>query len=65
MLREAGPLKSADDAQRFAAGWLAPRQDQVAAISRTIADIDAAGEPWTFAKLTIVNAALRELAQPH
>jgi hypothetical protein len=23
--------------------------------------IEAAGEPWSFAKLTIVNAALREL----
>ena len=31
--------------------------------SRTIEEIEASGGSWTFAKLTIANAALRELAE--
>jgi hypothetical protein len=27
-----------------------------------ISDIEGSGEPWSFAKLTIVNAAMRHLA---
>ena len=29
---------------------------------RTVDEIESGGGPWTFAKLTIANAALRELA---
>jgi glutamate dehydrogenase len=42
--------------------WIAPRRDQVAAAGRTLAEIEASAGSWTFAKLTIANAALRELA---
>jgi glutamate dehydrogenase len=42
--------------------WCAPRRDQVAAAARALAEVEAAAGPWTFAKLTIANAALRELA---
>jgi glutamate dehydrogenase len=42
--------------------WSAPRADQVAAARRTLEEIDASPGGWTFAKLTIANAALRELA---
>jgi glutamate dehydrogenase len=42
--------------------WIQPRAEAVAAARRTLADIEAAGGAWTFAKLTIANAALRELA---
>ena len=42
--------------------WIAPRRDQVATAGRTLQAIEAAAGPWTFAKLTIANAALRELA---
>jgi glutamate dehydrogenase len=34
----------------------------VQAAGRTLAEIEASAGPWTFAKLTIANAALRELA---
>jgi len=42
--------------------WIKPRAEAVAAACKTLADIEAAGGAWTFAKLTIANAALRELA---
>jgi glutamate dehydrogenase len=58
------PRAAAEAAGAHAAvdAWVAPRKDQVAAACRTLSDIEAAGGPWTFAKLTIANAALRELA---
>jgi glutamate dehydrogenase len=34
----------------------------VRSAKRTVEDIENAGGGWTFAKLTIANAALRELA---
>jgi glutamate dehydrogenase len=60
----AEPRKSADPAaaQAAVAAWSAPRADQVAAVARTLQAIEAAGGAWTFAKLTIANSALRELA---
>jgi glutamate dehydrogenase len=42
--------------------WAALRRDQAESARRVIEEIEAAGGPWTFAKLTIANAALRELA---
>ncbi|WP_309088427.1 NAD-glutamate dehydrogenase [Phenylobacterium sp.] len=43
--------------------WAGLRREQVQAATRTVDEIEAAGGSWTFAKLTIANAALRELAQ--
>jgi glutamate dehydrogenase len=51
-----------EGARDAVAAWTAPRRDQVAAARRTLSDIEASAGPWTFAKLTIANAALRELA---
>jgi glutamate dehydrogenase len=62
ILKDARQVKTAADAQALVAEWSAGRQAQVATVNATLAAIEAAGEPWTFAKLTIVNAALRELA---
>jgi glutamate dehydrogenase len=42
--------------------WAALRMDRVRSAKRTVEDIENAGGGWTFAKLTIANAALRELA---
>ncbi|AAK22075.1 NAD-glutamate dehydrogenase [Caulobacter vibrioides] len=42
--------------------WAALRGDRPRAVKRTIEDIEQAGGGWTFAKLTIANAALRELS---
>jgi glutamate dehydrogenase len=52
----------AASAKAAVGSWAALRRDQVRLACRTIEEIDAAGGPWTFAKLTIANAALRELA---
>jgi len=44
------------------ASWAALRGDRPGTVKRTIEDIEQAGGGWTFAKLTIANAALRELS---
>ena len=56
--------RSADAAGARAAieAWSSTRRDQADAARRTLVDIEASGGPWTFPKLTIANAALRELA---
>jgi len=61
----AGGPQCADDAaqaRHAASAWTALRFDKVEVARRTIDDIEASGGAWTFAKLTIANAALRELA---
>jgi glutamate dehydrogenase len=42
--------------------WAALRMERVRSVKRTVEDIENAGGGWTFAKLTIANAALRELS---
>ena len=62
----AGSAQAGVDSQHArdaVASWASLRADQVVAATRTIDEIEAAGGGWTFAKLTIANAALRELAQ--
>jgi glutamate dehydrogenase len=54
-----GDAKSAHAA---VSGWAALRRELAAGAARTVDEIEAAGGHWTFAKLTIANAALRELA---
>lgn len=51
--------KSAASAERLVRNWVEPRQEAVARAQRRIAEIEAAGETWSFAKLTIAAAALR------
>ncbi|WP_395674553.1 NAD-glutamate dehydrogenase domain-containing protein, partial [Phenylobacterium sp.] len=53
---------SAEAAGAAVASWAALRREPAEAAARVIGDIEAAGGAWTFAKLTIANAALRELA---
>jgi glutamate dehydrogenase len=50
--------KGADPKDAIAA-WSAPRQTAVARARAVIDDIEAAGGGWSFAKLTIANAALK------
>ena len=52
-------LDAADDA---ILSWSSLRPEVVAAARRTLESIEASPGNWTFAKLTIANAALRELA---
>jgi glutamate dehydrogenase len=54
--------EDANHAHHAASAWTALRHDKAEQARKTIDDIEASGGPWTFAKLTIANAALRELA---
>jgi glutamate dehydrogenase len=54
--------ESAADAKAAVASWSALHAEPAQAARGTIEAIEAAGDGWSFAKLTIVNAALRELA---
>jgi len=54
--------ESAETARAAVASWAALRSEAAALPRRTVEEIEAAGGEWTFAKLTIANAALRELA---
>jgi glutamate dehydrogenase len=61
----AGGAQAGDDANHArdaATAWTALRPDKANQARRTIDEIEASGGGWTFAKLTIANAALRELA---
>ena len=53
----------AHQAKEAVVSWAALRREKVEAARRTFEEIDQAGGDWTFAKLTIANAALRELAE--
>ena len=60
----AGSAQAGEDAghaRAAVAAWVALRPDHARAATRTIEEIEAGGGAWTFAKLTIANAALREL----
>jgi glutamate dehydrogenase len=48
-------------AKAAVASWSTLKADQVRAAKSTIADIEKDGGDWSFAKLTIANAALRAL----
>ncbi|MBL8772573.1 MAG: NAD-glutamate dehydrogenase [Phenylobacterium sp.] len=60
-----GSAQAGDDAgaaRDAVRAWAALRRDLAGAATRTVEEIEAGGADWTFAKLTIANAALRELA---
>jgi glutamate dehydrogenase len=50
-----------EGARQAVASWTALRSEPVRAARRTLEEIEAAGGGWSFAKLTIANAAVREL----
>jgi len=61
----AGGAQAGEDdthARDAVSAWVALRPDQARTATRTVEEIEAGGGAWTFAKLTIANAALRELA---
>jgi glutamate dehydrogenase len=51
----------AEVARAAVAAWTAAHPVKLKAMRRTIEDIERSGGGWSFAKLTIANAALREL----
>ena len=65
VLKFSANAQAGDDepsAKAATTSWAAMRADTVRAARRTVEDIEQAGGGWTFAKLTIANAALRGLA---
>jgi glutamate dehydrogenase len=65
IMQFAGSAQAGDDAasaKSAVSAWAALRPDLSRAATRTVEEIEAGGGGWTFAKLTIANAALRELA---
>jgi glutamate dehydrogenase len=54
--------RSEEEARAAVMAWAPARQAQVDQAAALIADIEAAGDGWSFAKLTIVGAAMRQLA---
>ncbi|HWE45639.1 MAG TPA: NAD-glutamate dehydrogenase [Caulobacteraceae bacterium] len=62
--KAASPGAGADakSAQTAIRDWIGERAKSVEAARRTVDEIEQSGAGWTFAKLTIANAALRELA---
>jgi glutamate dehydrogenase len=61
ILKDARSIRTHEDAHALVGAWSADHAVQAAAVRAAIEAIEAAGEPWSFAKLTIVNVALREL----
>ena len=60
----AGNEQAADtvrSAQGAVTSWSALRIDKVKKAQDSIAQIEAASGPWTFAKLTLANSAVREV----
>jgi glutamate dehydrogenase len=60
-LRDTGSRTTAD-ARRAVETWAAARSSTVEAATQLIDAIEAEGGGWSFAKLTIVNGAMRQLA---
>jgi glutamate dehydrogenase len=53
---------SEEEARAAVLAWVPARQGQVDLTAALIADIETLGDGWSFAKLTIVNGAMRQLA---
>jgi len=62
MIKFAGEPGDAADPKTILTGWSALHAAQVRKVQQTLGDIERAGGDWTFAKLTIANAALREVS---
>ena len=51
-----------DSAEQAVDAWIGARMDQVEALRGSVDEIETSGSGWTFAKLTIANGAIREVA---
>ncbi len=60
--RDVGAGEDARAAAGAVSSWAHLHADVAQTARSAVEEIEAAGGPWTFAKLTIANAALRELA---
>jgi len=62
VMKFAGGVGGADDPKATLAGWSALHAVEVRKVQHTLSEIERAGGGWSFAKLTIANAALREVS---
>ncbi|MBV9509642.1 MAG: NAD-glutamate dehydrogenase [Caulobacteraceae bacterium] len=62
IMRFAGGAQAAENPEATLAGWCVLHADPVKLITETLADVEQSAGGWSFAKLTIANAALREIA---
>jgi glutamate dehydrogenase len=62
VMKFAGGPGGGDDPKATLAGWSALNAAGVRKVQHTLGEIDRAGGAWSFAKLTIANAALREVS---
>ncbi len=60
--KDARSIRSPQDADALIAAWSDQHPAETAAVRSAIDAVAADGEAWSFAKLTIVNAALRALS---
>jgi glutamate dehydrogenase len=62
--RSADASAGADEAsaERAVDTWIGPRLAVVEGVRASVDEIEASGAGWTFAKLTIANATIREIA---
>jgi glutamate dehydrogenase len=51
-----------DSAREAVQGWMDSREEEVRRALKAAEEVETSGGGWSFAKLTIANAALRELA---
>ncbi|NJC40714.1 glutamate dehydrogenase [Brevundimonas alba] len=49
-------------AEQAVDAWIGPRQKTVEGVRASVDEIEASGAGWTFAKLTIANSVIREIA---
>lgn len=49
-------------AEKAVDAWIGPRQATVEGVRASVDEIEASGSGWTFAKLTIANSVIREIA---
>jgi glutamate dehydrogenase len=52
---------SSDSAREAVESWIADREELVRRATKTVDEVEQSGGGWSFAKLTIANASLREL----
>jgi glutamate dehydrogenase len=53
---------SEETAEAAVDAWIGPRQSTVEGVRASVDEIEQSGSGWTFAKLTIANATIRDLA---
>jgi glutamate dehydrogenase len=56
------PPKSYEQAAKLAAAWTAARREETDRALAGLRRMETDGEPWSFARLTLANAALRDVA---